>query len=44
MSADMIGTNIFDPLVSIFNKIDIERSKFPVSIFLLTDGEVGNAD
>ena len=44
MSADMDGTNIFDPLASIFDKIDIERSKFPISIFFLTDGGVGNAN
>ena len=43
IQADMGGTEIYQPLVAIFNQISKQKDKkFDTHIYLLTDGEVGN--
>ena len=43
LSADLGGTNIYDPLKDIYSSYETyEKLKLPINIFLLTDGEIQN--
>ena len=42
LSANLGGTNIYDPLKDIFDSKDYDNIKLPRNIFLLTDGSVNN--
>ena len=43
LSANLGGTNIFDPLEDIYSSYDTyKKLKLPINIFLLTDGEIQN--